>query len=120
MGTEYYLIKPKNKELFYLGKHFSRFSGIPNTSHNDIARYPDYENWDDFFWNTLKENWEYFLYTDLTLEQVSNVIHEIYEWCFSDEVILGNDCAESASRWLNWKETGSITELLENISKERL
>ena len=115
MGTEYYLLKPEKKEVFYLGKHFLGFSKIPSTSYNQEAKYPDYEDWDDFFWDTLKENWEYFLPCDLTLEQVSDLIYEIYDWCYADKVILSSDCSDEASKWLEWKETGSITALLEKI-----
>jgi hypothetical protein len=117
MGTEYYLLKPEKKETFYLGKHFTGFSNIPNATYHSIesAAYPNYEDWDDFFWNTLRENWEYFLNCDLTLEQASDVIHEIYDWCVSDKVIFDNDCSSTAHIWAEWKETGDITKILERI-----
>jgi hypothetical protein len=55
---------------------------------------------------------------DLTLEQTSDIIHEIYEWCVSDKVILDNDCSSTASVWKDWKETGDITKLLEGAHRE--
>ena len=118
MGTEYYLLKPEKKEVFYLGKHFSGFEEIPSMVYREGiegATYPKYEDWNDFFWSTLKVNWDYFYPCDLTLEQVSDVIHEIYEWCISDKVILDNDCSLTAEIWKDWKETGNITETLEKM-----
>lgn len=121
MGIEYYLLKPEKKEVFYLGKHFLEFTEIPSMEYRRSigdASYPSYEDWDDFFWDTLKTNWDYFYPCDLTLEQVSNVIHKIYEWCISDKVILDHDCSETTEIWKDWKETGDITEILERVHKE--
>ena len=118
MGIEYFLVKPKKKEVFYLGKHFNGFNGIPSMIYRaslDCATYPDYETWEDFFWDTLRENWEYFLNCELTLDQTSDIIHKIYEWCYSDEVILDSDCHDSSNIWKDWKETGNISSLLEEI-----
>lgn len=120
MGIEYFLVKPEKEEVFYLGKHFNYLHGINSSTYKSIAEasYPDYEDWDDFFWDMLRENWEYFLGCDLTLEQVSDVVYQIYEWCISDKVILDNDCTESANIWKDWKETGDITKILEKIHNE--
>lgn len=118
MGIEYFLVKPEKKEIFYLGKHFNGFNEIKSTKYYeslDRADYPSYEDWDDFFWDTLKENWLYFLHCELTLEQTSDLIHEIYEWCTSDKVILDNDCSPTAAIWKAWKETGDISAILENL-----
>ena len=121
MGIEYFLIKPEKKEVFYLGKHFSGFSEIPSMTYRaslEDATYPNYDDWEDFFWDTLRENWEYFLYCDLTLEQASEVIYRIYEWCTSDRVILDNDCSPSADLWKDWEETGDITKILGEIHEK--
>lgn len=118
MGTEYYIVKPEKKEIFYLGKHFSGFEGIPSSTYRksiNEAEYPDYEDWEEFFWSTLKENWNYFLNSDLKLAQVSGVIYQIYNWCSSDRVILDHDCSETFNEWKDWKETGNITAILERI-----
>ena len=105
-----------------MGKHFVGFNKIKSATYHKIedAQYPDYEDWDDFFWDTLKENWDYFLNCELTLEQVSDVIYHIYSWCREDKVILDNDCSNTASTWTNWKETGDIVKILEGLrdSKE--
>ena len=117
MGIEYYLVKPKKKEIFYLGKHFQGFNEIREATYFSLyeAKYPNYEDWDDFFWDTLRENWDYFQSCDITLSEVSDVIHQIYEWCYSDEVILDHDCSKSYKIWSSWKETGDITTILEKI-----
>lgn len=118
MGTEYYLIKPEKEEIFYLGKHFEGFNKIKNTTYCkslDQADYPAYEDWDEFFWDTLRTNWYYFLDCDLNPVQISNVIYQMYEWCVSDKVILDNDCSDTAKIWSNWKETSDITSILEGI-----
>jgi len=118
MGTEYYLLKPEKRELFYLGKHFNGFNGISSRMYRKSiyeATYPNYEDWDEFFWDTLRENWDYFLRCELTLEQTSDVIYKIYDWCKSDKVILDNDCSISVEVWKDWKETGDITKILEDI-----
>ena len=99
MGTEYYLLKPEKKEIFYLGKHFIGFNKIPSMTYRKSiseATFPDYEEWEDFFWDTLKENWDYFLNCELTLDQAADVIYKIYEWCTYDRVILDNDCSSTA------------------------
>lgn len=118
MGTEYYIVKPEKKEIFYLGKNFSGFDKVPSMTYRrslNEAEYPDYEDWEEFFWSTLKENWNYFLNSDLKLAQVSGVIYQIYNWCASDKVILDHDCSETFNEWKDWKETGSITTILEKI-----
>ena len=118
MGTEYYLVKPEKEELFYLGKHFEGFSNIKNALYCtsiEKATYPEYDDWYDFLWDTLQTNWGYFLNCELTLEQTSDVIRQIYEWCISDKVILDNDCSSTCEIWKDWKETGDITSILEGI-----
>ena len=118
MGIEYYLIKPEKQEIFYLGKHFNGFNEIKSATYCKSiyeADYPSYEDWDDFFWDTLKENWNYFLGCELTLEQTSDVIHHIYEWCISDKVLMDNDCSSTFETWKEWKETGDITTILETL-----
>lgn len=118
MGIEYYLVKPEKKEVFYLGKHFNGFNEIKNTSYCnsiDNADYPSYEDWDEFFWDTLRENWDYFSNCELLMDEIQDVIYKIYEWCISDKVILDNDCSSTAEQWKDWKETGDITSILEEI-----
>lgn len=118
MGTEYYLVKPEKKEIFYLGKHFYGFDGINNANYKEIAEYPDYDCWEDFFFDTLRNNWDYFYGTELTLEEASDFIYAIYEWCRYDKVYFDNDCHDGCE-WLNWDETGSTWELFKKIRKHK-
>ena len=118
MGIEYYLLKPEKKEIFYLGKHFNGFNGIKAMTYTTStyeADYPEYEDWDEFFWDALRENWDYFSSCDISVNQISEVIYSIYEWCVSDKVILDNDCSETFPVWQDWKETGDITQVIEKI-----
>ena len=107
MGTEYYLVKPNKKEIFYLGKHMNCPEGITNAIYKDKAEYIGYDCFDDFFWDFFKENYEVFYETYFTLESIRSIIYEIYEWCQYDKVYWDNDCREK-TKWLEWKETGSL------------
>ena len=49
MGTEYYLVKPQTKELFYLGKRLSSLAGVPTWIHTQKADYAKWETVDDVF-----------------------------------------------------------------------
>ena len=119
MGIEYYLLKPDKKELFYLGKHFYGFDKIPSATYGKEADYPKYEDWDDFFWSVLRENWDYFMTMEVTLAEVNDIIYKIYDWSVDSKVILANDCQEDAASWLDWKETESIITILEEIHGEK-
>ena len=112
MGIEYYLVKPRKKEVFYLGKHMNCPEGITNRTYKDEANYIEYDCFDDFFWDFLKENYETFY--DLTLESAKDAIYEIYKWC-DDKVYWDNDCREDI-RWAKWKESKSLTDVFERIN----
>ena len=113
MGIEYYLIKPRKKEIFYLGKHMNCPEGIINRIYKDKADYIEYDCFDDFFWDFLRENYEIFY--DFTLESIKEIIYEIYNWCNDDKIYWDNDCREGI-KWANWKETGSLTDILERVN----
>ena len=119
MGIEFYLVKPKKREIFYLGKHFNGFEGIVNFNHVQEARFLDYEDWGDFFWDTLRENFEYFLNCDIDLDDIQEIIYKIYDWCISDEVYLDNDCSENFNNWKNFKETASIVDILTDYHNKK-
>lgn len=112
MGTEYYLVKPSKKEIFYLGKHMTCPEGITNRTYKEDANYIRYDCFDDFFWDFLKENAEIFY--GITLELIKDIIYEIYEWC-NDEIYWDNDCRENIE-WSDWKETGSLIDIFERIN----
>ena len=107
MGTEYYIVKPAKKEVYYLGKHIMCPNGIADKNYDQGATYIDYDCYDDFFWDFLKENYHEFVNTDYTLEKISNLIYNLYYWCEYDKVYFDNDCNDEAE-WQDWKETGSL------------
>lgn len=107
MAIEYYVIKPAKKEVYYLGKHMICPDGMANKHYNKEATYLEYDCYDDFFWDFLRENYHEFVNTDYTLEQISNLIYNLYNWCEYDKVYFDNDCNDEAE-WKDWKETGSL------------
>lgn len=115
MGIEYYLVKPEKKEVFYLAKHFVCPEGIPQYKYGNKPDYISYEDFNDFFWGILKENWNYFADCDITLNDTESIIFDIYQWCAYDKIYFDNDCSDNAKNWLEWKETGDITLLLEKL-----
>ena len=112
MGIEYYLVKPSQKEIFYLGKHFTCPYGIVNRAYKNEANYIDYDCWEDFLWDFLRDN--SFFFEDVTLEDTKEIIYKIYEWCLDDKVYFDHDCNDNRE-WIDWKETGSLTDIAEGI-----
>ena len=113
MGSEYYLIKPEKQEIFYLGKHMNCPEGIHTFSQD--AHWINYYSFNEFFFDFLEENLTEFLCMELTLEETRSVIYKIYEWCRDDKVYFDHDCNDEAP-WLEWKETGSLMEILEKVN----
>lgn len=106
MGTEYYLVKPNKKEIFYLGRRISCINGAPIWHYKKQADYASWECLDDVLMD-LYENSRYFFEEDMTFRQVWDLCYDLFDWC-DDKVYLDNDCSENASIWLDWKETGSV------------
>lgn len=101
MGTEYYIVKPKTKQAFYLGKRISYLDGLSNME----PKYPEWEYWEDVVFD-LQQNSRYFLEGgDMTVGQVWDFCNAIYEFCDS-KVFLGDDCDEtdSITNYKNWKD----------------
>lgn len=113
MGTEYYLVKPDKQEIFYLGKHMSCPEGIHEFSQD--AHFIDYYSFHEFFWDFLDENYNEFVCLNLTLEQLSYILFKVYDWSRYDKIYFDNDCNNEAP-WINWKETGSLQNLLEEAN----
>ena len=113
MGVEYYLVKPEKQEIFYLGKHIN----CPEGTHtfNQDAHWINYYSFNEFFFDFLEENLTELLCMELTLEETRNLIYLIYNWCRDEKIYFDSDCNDDAP-WLNWKETGSILEILEQIN----
>lgn len=113
MSTEYYLVKPNNKEYFYLGKHFPILQGIKDASFYDIksqkdleyyANYIQYDCIKNLMLDIIKETDDYY---DLYLQQILIIAQTIFEWC-DYPVILFSDCNNNFSLIKDYKETGSI------------
>lgn len=119
MATEYYVVKPAKKEVYYLGKHMTCPSGMADRHYNKVATYIDYDCYDDFFWDFLRENYHEFVSTDYTLEKISNLIYNLYSWCEYDKVYFDNDCNDEAE-WQDWKETGSLFPTDEDLTQEEI
>lgn len=117
MGIEYYLVKPNKKEIFYLGKHIGCPEGIVDRTYKNEAEYINYDCWEDFFWDFLRES--HVCFSDITLEKANEIIYSVYEWCLDDKVIFDNDCREGVD-WLDWKETGSLISLFEKANEVQL
>ena len=111
MGTEYYLVKPSQKETFYLGKHFTCPEGIKNK-----ADFIEYDCWNDFLWEFLRENSFYF--DDLPLEVTKEALYKVYEWCSEDKIYFDNDCNDD-SEWKDWKEFNSLEGVIKEVRKAK-
>lgn len=109
MGTEYYLVKPEKKEVFYLGKHFTCPFGVADRTYKNNACFIDQDNFDDFLWDFLRDNSEYF--NDLKLEDIKEILYKVYEWCSGDKIYFDNDCNDEAE-WIDWKETASLSNII--------
>ena len=116
MGTEYYLVKPKKKEVFYLGKHFTCPFGVADRTYKNNACFIDQDNFDDFLWDFLRDNSEYFY--GLKLEDIKEVLYKVYEWCSGDKIYFDNDCNDKAE-WTDWPETASLSDIIKEITKPR-
>ena len=112
MGTEYYLVKPKKKEVLHLGKHFTCPFGVANRIYKNNACFIDQDNFDDFLWDFLRDNSEYF--NDLKLEDIKEILYKVYKWCSGDKIYFDNDCNDKAE-WMDWKESSSLSNIIKEI-----
>lgn len=115
MGAEYYLIKPNKKEKFYLGKNIQALDGIPEVIRGVKPKtsiiYEDYlEFFRDFFVNNIDIFPQYW-----TLEQIQNVVRVIYFWIWGDFVYIDNDYNSTSEEWKDWKETGDLIDIFEQV-----
>ena len=80
MATEYYIVKPNKKQLFYLGKRISYLDGIPNRAYKE-ADYCTWETYTDVILD-IQENSPYFLEGDLYIDQINNFCKVKYNTTF--------------------------------------
>ena len=109
MGTEYYIVKPNKKQLFYLGKRISYLDGIPNRAYKE-ADYCTWETYTDVILD-IQENSPYFLEGDLYIDQINNFCSAIFEFC-DDKVCLDNDCSDTFYQYSDYEEIDVYTDLL--------
>lgn len=106
MGTEYYIVKPNKKQMFYLGKRISYLEGIS-------CKEPDWCTWEDYLdvFNDLHENSPYFFENDLYIKQVYDFAQAILDFC-DDKVCLDNDCSSTFSQYKDYEEIDDYTDIL--------
>ena len=110
MGVEYYLVKPKKEETFYLGKHIQPLECIRVSA--ATADYIDCDSFLDFFLDLLGNNYDGLVGSERTLEDVREFAYQLYEWC-DDKVYFSNDCCNDFELFKDYKETGSIIKFCE-------
>ena len=125
MATEYYIVKPATKQVFYLGKRISCLDGINNWQYKQQASWPEWECFEDIVFD-IQENARYFLegYSDATVGQIWDFANAIYEFC-DNAVYLDNDCSDN---FVNWNfllshfqfffEESSVAEIMPNSKRK--
>lgn len=112
MGTEYYIVKPKQKKIFYLGRRISYLCGITSWHESvlPIEQFCEWEGYEDVVAD-MNENCRYFLEQDLMVGQVWDFANAIYEFC-DDKVYLDNDCSPNFVNWKDWEEVDVYSDIL--------
>ena len=109
MGVEHYILKPRTKEMYYLGKGSWHFlGGIPNYR----ADFTAYDYWEDVACDIIKAG----CYScEDTMLFISSLAEDIFDFCECEEVRLANDCEMNANEWL---DTYTEVKSIENICRE--
>lgn len=118
MATEYYIVKPNKKEIFYLGKRISYLDGIPNTDYKLEPDYTTWECWEDVLFDLESNNRSNFITPELTVGQVWDFCYALYEFC-DDKVYLDNDCSNNSKVWKDWKEINVFEQIFETTEIEK-
>ena len=102
MATEYYIVKPKTKQTFYLGKRISTFDGLSIWTYTHEPRFPEWECWEDVVFD-FSQNDKYFLesWPDTKVGQIWDFCSKIYEFC-NEPVYLDDDCSNN-KEWEEWE-----------------
>jgi len=110
MGIEYYIIKPRTKEMFYLGKDlWYNLEGIPSKEPN----FPEWEDWEDVLCDIIRARC---FVSDDTMEYMMNLASEIWDFCDCEEVRLANDCEGDNLEWLSeYKEVKDISDICREV-----
>lgn len=110
MGTEYYIVKPSQQKIFYLGRRISYLDGISLWQNKQKAEFCQWECYEDVVAD-INENCRYFLEQDLMVGQVWDFANAIYEFC-DDKVYLDNDCSDNFVNWKDWEEIDVYSDIL--------
>ena len=103
MATEYYIVKPKTKQVFYLGKRISYLDGLKDWRYSKKATFPTWECYEDLVFD-IYENAKYFLegHSDATVGQIWDFCSAIWDFC-DNEVYFDNDCNDDNLEWRDWQ-----------------
>ena len=108
MGIEYYIIKPRTEEKFYLGKDlWYNLEGMPQREPN----FPNYQEWEDVACDIIKARC---FSSDDTMEFIMLLSSEIYDFVESEEVRIANDCEDEID-WMDYKEVKDIHEICREV-----
>lgn len=109
MGTEYYLVKPSKREVFYLGKHIQPMDCIRSKA--STVDYISADCFSDFLLEAIETN-DGFLDEEYTYKDIKEFVYLLYEWCDSP-VYMSSDCSSDYDLFKEYKETGSIIDFCE-------
>ena len=107
MGTEYYIVKPSTKEIFYLGKRIRFLDGVNQTE----AKYVEWECYHDCLEDLFLNNF-YFFESDYSLSQIYDFVEKLYNFCDAP-VYFDNDCSETFCNWKDYKEVDVFSDMLD-------
>lgn len=114
MVTEYWLLSPRTKETFYLGKNkWYQMEGL----NNHHAEYSEYECTKDVMLDIIDADcWE----CDDTLGYLLELAHEIFSFTLKGPVQLINDCMENFPELMEGTtEVKDIIQITENYYSRR-
>jgi hypothetical protein len=114
MASEYYIVKPSTKQIFYLGKRITHLEGISNWTYSKQANYVDWECYEDVVMD-LQENSKYFVDADYRIGQIWDFCNAIYEFCDAP-VYMDNDCSDN-TEWKDWQEIDVFSDFLTTEEK---
>ena len=118
MATEFYIVKPATKQVFYLGKRISDLEGLSKWVYTKEARFPEWECWEDIVYD-LEQNSRYFLegWPETTVGQIWDFCYKIWEFC-NDKVYMDNDCNDENQEWKDWEVVDEFEEIFGSPATE--
>lgn len=107
MGIEYYLVKPKEKEVYWLGKHIRYFNAIP--FNQKAIKFP-YKSYFDILVD-LAFNGP----ANYTLREIRYIAQSIFDWGKGSKISMISDLCDDFDKIKDFKETGSIEDALDEF-----